>query len=205
MASSVENATRGRSDPEVTGENETAMGGARIERLNWGCGECVAPGWVNSDVKERAGVIACDIRDGLPFRTDSFDYAASIHSLPELAYGELVPALEELRRVVKPGGTLRLGLPDLERSVDAYRRGDRDYFLVPDGEMRTVGGKLAVQLVWYGYSRTVFVRDFTEELLLRAGFVRVHHVRYRETHSAHPEIVSLDNREHESLFVEAVK
>jgi SAM-dependent methyltransferase len=183
----------------------TVLGGMRIERLNWGCGDCVVPGWVNSDVKEGAGVIACEIREGLPFRTDSFDYAASIHALPELSYDELVPALEELRRVLKPGGTLRLGLPDLERSVDAYRRGDREYFLIPDEEMRTVGGKLAAQLVWYGYSRTVFVPEFSEELLLKAGFVRVYHVRYGETQSAHPEIVSLDNREHESLFVEAVK
>ncbi len=181
------------------------MSAEAIHRLNWGCGEWVAPGWVNSDVKERAGVIACDIRKGLPFETDRFDYAVSIHALPELAYGELVPALEELRRVVKPGGTLRLGLPDLERSVDAYRRGDRDYFLIPDEEMRTLGGKLAVHLMWYGYSRTVFVRDFSEELLLKAGFVLVHHVRYRETRSAYPEIVALDNREAESLFVEAVK
>jgi SAM-dependent methyltransferase len=179
--------------------------GESIRRLNWGCGEWVAPGWVNSDLKESDGVIACDIREGLPFESDSFDYAVSIHSLPELAYGELVPALEELRRVVKPGGTLRLGLPDLERSIDAYQRGDRDFFLVPDEEMRTLGGKLAVHLVWFGYSRTVFVRDFIEELLLKAGFAHVDHVRYHETRSAYPEIVSLDNRERESLFAEAVK
>jgi SAM-dependent methyltransferase len=151
------------------------------------------------------GVVACDIRDGLLFEADSFDYVVSIHSLPELSYNELVPALEELHRVVKPGGTLRLALPDLEKSVDAYRRGDRDYFPIPDDDMQTLGGKLALHVVWYGYSRSVFVREFIEELLRKAGFTRVHHLSYRETRSAHPEIVSLDNREAESLFVEAVK
>jgi SAM-dependent methyltransferase len=160
---------------------------------------------VNSDLKGGDGVVACDIRDGLPFDADSFDYVVSIHSLPELAYDELAPALEELRRVVRPGGTLRIALPDLEKSIDAYRRGDRAYFLIPDDDMQTLGGKLALHLVWYGYSRSVFVPEFIEELLRKAGFTEVHHVGYRQTRSAHPEIVSLDNREAESLFVEAVK
>jgi SAM-dependent methyltransferase len=176
-----------------------------VRRLNWGCGSWVAPGWVNSDIKEAEGVVTCDIRRGLPFASDSFDYAVSIHALPELAYGELVPALEELRRVLRPGGTLRLGLPDLDRAVDAYRRGDRDYFLIPDDDRATLGGKLVAQLVWYGYSRTVFVRAFVEELLLEAGFERVEHVAYHETRTACPEIVSLDNRAAESFYVEAVK
>jgi SAM-dependent methyltransferase len=174
-------------------------------RLNWGCGDWVVPGWENSDLKGGDGVVACDIRDGLPFETDSFDYVVSIHALPELSYEDLVPALAELRRVLKPGATLRLGLPDLERSVDAYRSGDRGYFEIPDDEMRTLGGKLALHVVWYGYSRSVFVREFIEELLLKAGFNRIYHLSYRETRSGHPEIVSLDNREAESLFVEAVK
>jgi len=42
---------------------------------------------------------------------------------------DYVPVLAELRRVLKPGGVLRLVLPDLLKGVDAYRRGDRDYFL----------------------------------------------------------------------------
>jgi SAM-dependent methyltransferase len=176
-----------------------------VTRLNWGCGDWVVPGWVNSDVKGGDGIVACDIRAGLPFDDDAFDYVVSIHALPELSYEELGPAIAELRRVVKPGGTLRLALPDLEKSVDAYRRGDRSYFLIPDEDMQSLGGKLALHVVWYGYSRSVFVREFIEELLLRGGFTEVHHVGYRETRSAHPEIVSLDNREAESLFVEAVR
>lgn len=180
-------------------------GSANMSRLNWGCGDWVVPGWVNADLKGGEGVVASDIREGLPFKDEAFDYAVSIHALPELPYEELVPALQELRRVVRVGGTLRLSLPDMNRSLDAYRRGDRDYFLIPDEEMRTLGGKLAVQLVWYGYSRSVFVPEFIEELLLKAGFTPVHHVGYRETRSGHPEIVALDNREAESLFVEAIK
>src|SRR5205814_446738 len=124
-------------------------------RLNWGCGDWVVPGWVNSDIKGGDGVVACDIREGLPFEDDAFDYVVSIHALPELRYEELAPALVELRRVVKTGGTVRLALPDLDKSIDAYRRGDRNYFLIPDEDMQTLGGKLALHVVWYGYSRSV--------------------------------------------------
>ncbi len=163
------------------------------------------PGWINSDIKEGQDVLTCDIRQGFPLESNSIDYAVSIHALPELHYAEQLGALGELRRVLKPGGTLRLGLPDLERAVDAYRRGDRRYFVVSDDEMASLGGKLITQLVWFGYSRTLFVRDFIEELLLKAEFRKVHHIGYKETQSGYPDIVALDNREAESLFVEAVK
>src|SRR5689334_24041934 len=56
------------------------------------------------------------------------------------------------------------------------RRGDRDWFLIPDEEMSSAGGKLIAQLVWYGWSRTLFVPEFAEELLRRAGFAQVRHL-----------------------------
>jgi SAM-dependent methyltransferase len=175
-------------------------------RLNWGCGGDPRPGWINSDAKELPGVeICCDIRDRLPLDDDSIDYAVSIHALPEVPYEDLTPVLGELRRVLKKGGTLRLALPDMERSFAAFQRRDRDYFLIPDEEWTSLGGKLIVQLIWYGYSRTLFVRDFVEELLVKAGFTEIRHLAYRETATQWPEIVELDNREQESLFVEAVK
>jgi SAM-dependent methyltransferase len=178
---------------------------SEVRRLNWGCGDTVVRGWINSDIKEGPGILSCDVREGLPLDSDSIDYVVSIHALPEFKYAELVGVLEELRRVLRPGGVLRLALPNLERAFDAYRRGDKDFFLVPDDEMSSIGGKLVVQVVWYGYSKTFFVPSFVEELLLKAGFAEVHHVSFRETRSRFPKIVDLDNRERESLFVEAVK
>src|SRR4051794_6450920 len=97
---------------------------AHAMRLNWGCGERPARGWVNSDVRCLLGVdLCCDIRQGLPTPTDCFDYVVSIHALQMLAYTELVPVLRELRRVLRKGGVLRLTVPsvrDVERvSLDA--------------------------------------------------------------------------------------
>jgi predicted SAM-dependent methyltransferase len=177
-----------------------------VNRLNWGCGGWPVAGWINSDIAEAEGVdLVCDIREGLPLDEDGMDYIVSIHALPEIPYPDLVPTLRELRRVLKPGGVLRLALPDVDRGVDAYRSGDSDYFLVPDEEWKRIGSKLIVQLIWYGHSRTLFTHDFVEELLLKAGFARVDRCSFKQTAGPYPEIVDLDNRERESLFVEAVK
>jgi predicted SAM-dependent methyltransferase len=179
---------------------------AAERRLNWGCGEHVAAGWINSDLKDAPHVdLIADVREGLPIATASLDYAVSVHALPELAYEDLVPALRELRRVLKPGGVLRLALPDLDRAIDAYRRGDGDYFEVGPEEVSSLGGRLITQMLWYGYSRSLFTADFAEELLRKAGFERVRRCGFGETSSKFPAIVELDNRRQESFFVEAWK
>jgi predicted SAM-dependent methyltransferase len=177
-----------------------------VRRLNWGSGAVGVAGWINSDMKRGPGIdISCDILDGLPLEDGTLDYAVSIHALPMIAYPDLVPVLQELRRVLKPGGVLRLGLPDADRAIDAYMRGRRDYFLVPDEEVQSLGGKFVVHMVWYGYTRTMFTQDFIAELLGKAEFSAVTPCKFRQTCSSYDGIVDLDNREEESLFVEAVK
>jgi predicted SAM-dependent methyltransferase len=182
------------------------MNSTPIKRLNWGCGNWRPEGWINSDLKDGPGIdITCDILKGLPLADDSLDYAVGIHSLPEMHFNDLVPALQELRRALKPGGVLRLALPDIDKGFDAYRRGDLSYFLVPDEDAKSIGAKFVTQMLWYGYSKLLFTRDFIEEKLRKAGFSEVRHCSFRQTQSRWPEIVELDNREKESLFVEATK
>ena len=180
--------------------------GSAVRRLNWGCGSWTEPGWINCDSKEGPGIdVSCDIRDGLPFEDGSMDYVVSIHALPEVPYPDLMPVLVELGRVLKAGGVLRLGLPDLDRGIDAYLRRDATHFMVPDEEMTSLSGKFIMHILWFGYTRTLFTHPFIEELLVRAGFASVTPCGFRDTLSAHPGIVELDNRENESLFVEALK
>jgi SAM-dependent methyltransferase len=185
---------------------ESTEHNSALRRLNWGCGTDPEPGWLNSDIKEAPGIdISADIRAGLPLDDASLDYAVSNHALPELTYSDVEIALRELHRVLRPAGVLRLALPDLDRAIRAYLDGDAGYFLVRDDDIRSLGGKLVVQLTWYGYSRTMFTFDFIEELLYKAGFRRVERCSYRQTTSSYSEIIDLDNREGESLFVEAFK
>jgi predicted SAM-dependent methyltransferase len=131
------------------------------------------------------------------------EYVVSAHALPEIAFGDLVPVLRELRRVLAPGGVLRLSVPDVDRVIRAYLDGERDVFLVPDEDAATLAGKFAVQLTWYGYSRSVFTYELLAELLGKAGFREVVRCGFRQTPSPFPEIVELDNRERESMYVEA--
>lgn len=178
----------------------------RINRLNWGCGAAGEPGWINSDIKEGPTIeITCDITAGFPLPDDCMDYIVSIHALPEMHYETLVPALRELRRVLKPGGTIRLALPDLDKGIDAYRRGDSDYFLVRDDQQQRIGSKFVVHMTWYGYSRSLFTKDYAEELLEKAGFSEIRHCEFMQSPSGLEGITDLDSREDESLFVEAVK
>jgi predicted SAM-dependent methyltransferase len=175
-----------------------------VQRLNWGCGSHIAPGWINSDVKDVAGIdLIADIRRGLPLASESIDYAVSIHALPELSFSQQVPALQELLRVLKPGGVLRLSLPDLRRGIDAYLAGANDYFKVDDGTARSAGGRFIAHMLWYGYSRTLFTADFAAELLEKAGFAEVSECSFCETMSDFEEITALDNRQDESFFIEA--
>lgn len=175
-------------------------------RLNWGCGAKGEPGWINADLKDGPGIqISGDIRDGLSLDDNSIDYIVSIHALNMIPLPEVVPVLNELKRVLRPGGTLRLAVPNLNKSIAAYLKGDHAHFLIPDDDASSLSGKLITYLVWHGYTTTFFTPEFIEELLVKAGFSAIHHCAHRITQSRYPAIVDLDNRENESLFVEAVK
>lgn len=175
-------------------------------RLNLGCGPAARPGWVNVDRRCAAGLtVLADAVIGLPFRDESFDLVVANHVLQDLPFRDLPVALAEARRVLRPSGVLRLGLPDLERAVRAWIDNDRRYFYIPDEDAKSIGGKLCLQVSWYGSVRTPFTWDFIEELADRAGFRSVKRCAFGETAGPWPDIVALDNRERETLFVEAVR
>lgn len=177
-----------------------------VRRLHWGCGPNTPYGWVNSDIQAHPGVdVVADIRAGLPLPDNEFDYVVSIHALPEIPYPQLDAALGELRRVLKPGGVLRLGLPDLDKAIRAYLAKDPDYFLIPDDHVKSLSGKMIVQLTWYGVSRCTFTVEFIAEILARNGFRDILACEFRQSRSQFPGIVELDDRELESFFVEATR
>lgn len=172
--------------------------------LNLGCGPYATAGWLNCDLAPVPGVdVRTDLRRGLPFAANALDCIAAIHVLQDLAWNEIAPALQELHRVLKPGGVLRLAIPDLDRAIHAYLAGEPSYFYVPDRDARSIGAKLVTQIVWYGSVRTPCTFDFLEEWLHRCGYRRV--TRRTFGVSDTPGLANLDNRARESLFIEAEK
>src|SRR5215217_2228867 len=176
-----------------------------IRRLNWGCGDVTPPGWINSDIKSGPGIdISADILEGLPLHDDSLDYISSQHALPALKVWNQLDALSELRRVLRPGGVLRLCLPDLDLAIVAYQSGRQEYFSVWVWD--TISGNFITQIVDHGYNYTPFTYEFAEELLWKAGFADVRRVGHHHTVSSYPEIIELDRRESgRSFYVEAFK
>ena len=184
----------------------SGSGSRPLNRLHLGCGPKAVPGWLNVDLRAGPGVdLVADLRAGLPLADASVDCAVAIHVLQDLAWPDLAPALGDLRRVLRPGGVLRLGLPDLDKAIAAYQRGDTGYFHVPDDDARHVGSKLVTQIIWYGSVRTPFTFDFAAELLADAGFTGIRRCAFGRSDSGVAGLASLDNRERESLFVEAVR
>ncbi|PJZ70267.1 hypothetical protein CH373_12375 [Leptospira perolatii] len=94
-----------------------------MKLLNLGCGVNFHPAWTNVDfVKTGEGVIKADLRRGIPFASASIDVVYHSHVLEHFEKSDAILFLKECYRVLKPGGILRIVVPDLERTVREYLR-----------------------------------------------------------------------------------
>jgi len=94
--------------------------GMGLKCLNAGCGDSYWKDWTNLDFQENPYVQYCDLRKGIPFPEGAFDIVYSSNSIEHFSYEVATHFLEELFRVLAPGGTLRLLTPDLERMAQEY-------------------------------------------------------------------------------------
>lgn len=95
--------------------------------INLGCGACVHPAWRNLDINPYVdGVEPWDANLGIPASSNSVDYIYHSHLLEHLNQekGELLT--RECLRVLKPGGIIRIVLPDLERICRDYLQALKD-------------------------------------------------------------------------------
>lgn len=89
--------------------------------LNLGCGNTVHPAWVNLDVvPSQPGVRYFDIRDPLPFDSNTVDAVYHSHLIEHLSAGEATALAKETWRVLKPDGLVRIATPDLEAIARLY-------------------------------------------------------------------------------------
>jgi SAM-dependent methyltransferase len=198
-------------------------------RINLGAALAVAPGWIHVDSSPNALLagrntsiqavayrysgsnalfdldeyrrrlnshrfVHHDLAYGVPFIDASVDFVYSSHLLEHLTQSAGLHLLRDCCRVLRPGGVIRVCVPDLEKAVQFYLRGERKRFLAyffNDGTRRR--------------SRHSFMYDFEllREALSSANFVEV--VRCGFQTGRTPDLVELDNRSDETLYVEAVR
>lgn len=89
--------------------------------VNLGCGTRHHPDWINIDiVPHESNVIAHDLRMGIPLPDDSCDVVYHSNMLEHFRRPDALRLLDECLRVLKPGGILRVAVPDLEHICHVY-------------------------------------------------------------------------------------
>jgi SAM-dependent methyltransferase len=95
--------------------------------LHIGCGPVHLAGFVNIDIAPAP--LSMNVLWGLPFEDNSARVVYLSHLLEHLFYPIDVMALfAEIRRVLQPGGLVRIVVPDMAKCVKAYATGDSDFF-----------------------------------------------------------------------------
>lgn len=176
-----------------------------MNRLNWGCAFNVEEGWINSDLIDFGQEHVGDILDGLPYEDNYFDYIVANHSLQMIRFEDLPQALNELKRVLKPQGVLRILVPDARKAMVEVRRGHAGYFPIADELAPTHEGKYLRYLFWHGDARSAFTRTTLCQLLVDVGFANAAVCEFKFSPRLLDGITDLDSREQESLIVEGYK
>jgi ADP-heptose:LPS heptosyltransferase/SAM-dependent methyltransferase len=130
-------------------------------KLNFGCGENRLDGWRNFDAE-------VDITKPLRFDTASADFIFAEHVVEHVDYRQALAFFAECRRVLKPGGVIRIAVPSLE---NIWKRGDQDYFdfarkWAPSADLR---GAMHAIINAHGH-KAIWTQSLLEACLFYAGF-----------------------------------
>lgn len=105
--------------PRPPREVEAAPAKPRL--LNLGCGQRFHADWINLDLAPvDPSIRRWDAHAPLPFAAAEFDGVYHSHLLEHLPHDRALPFLHECRRVLKPGGVLRIAIPNLEAIARLY-------------------------------------------------------------------------------------
>lgn len=89
------------------------------DKLNLGCGRNVMNGWLNVDLFSMSPkILTMDASKPYPFPDESFDYIYSEHMFEHLDLAGQQNMMRECYRVLRPGGVLRLAMPNFDFLVD---------------------------------------------------------------------------------------
>lgn len=128
----------------------------------------------------------------LPFPAASVDFLYASHVLEHLFPEDADRLLAETHRVLRPGGVVRIAVPDLAHALELYREGRKKASLAFFFEGRAG---------YYRRHRYMYDEELLRGALRRAGYAEVVRRSYRDGEV--PDLELLDNRPEETLFMEA--
>lgn len=195
---------------------------ARIEgpiRANVGCGTRPTRGWINLDISKDPGLIFWDCRKNLPFHDATVEAIYSEHFFEHLDLEtEAKPFLRECMRCLRPGGVLRLVVPDAGAYLAMYggswdglaavrplrKNGSGYYDHWLDSSYATQMQFMNAIFRQKGEHKYAYDAETLSLMLREAGFTRITQQQYGVSLDPKMAPDSLD-RSAESLYVEAVK
>lgn len=148
-------------------------------KLHLGCGKRnFGPDWVHIDGGDHPHLHSKDITK-LPFEDDSVNLIYSSHVLEYFDRTEVINVLNEWNRVLKPGGTLRLAVPDFGAMISLYNQGhELEKFLGPLFGKMPMGDQTI-------YHKTTYDFKSLSNVLESIGFTNIERYDWRETEHSH--------------------
>jgi SAM-dependent methyltransferase len=146
----------------------------------------------------------------IPCPANSAEVVYSSHMIEHLDRREALAFLREVRRILRPGGIVRIAAPDLARFADEYSKtGDADEFVasIHMGLARPVGILPRTKWALIGPRHHLWMYDgpSLSKLLSGAGFADVAIMPAGLTKIEDPGGLDLEERADESVYVEASK
>ena len=146
-------------------------------KLHLGCGKREIPGFVHIDAIDYPHVTHVSTIDHLPYiQEKSVELIYNCHVLEHFKRSDVKRVLQEWYRVLKPGGTLRVSVPDFAKLCKIYQQ-EQKLELV-------IGPLFGRQDYLYNIHYNVFDFNTLSSLLRQAGFCDVTVYDWRDTEHA---------------------
>jgi predicted SAM-dependent methyltransferase len=172
-------------------------------------------GWLNCDILDLAEFaqsqaycfMQMDVtKTPWPLRDGEVDLIFSSHLIEHLTRDEGRLFLNECHRVMKPGGVIRISVPDLQLIAKDYVEGHiNEYRYVNVGVERASDDAEAFYELLLRNHKTVYDDDSLTKLLQEAGFKEVHRVSAFDSRSPAMKTQTTNTFPDLSLIVEAVR
>ena len=183
----------------------------RKEYLQIGCSYNIYDDIINTDIEWKPNVIPWDIstikRHNYPIGSAALQGIYTEHCLEHIPFQSTKDNLQEFFRILKPGGNVRIAVPDGELFIDLYnkhRAGEKVKIPCPDDRPEPTP-MISINRIARSHGH-LFMYDFEtfKHLLEEAGFTDVKKETFRN--GRNPKLlVDSELREDESLYVEATK